>query len=103
MLPLPSTLEDVARRLFWWKTPAEALGDSNRFLAQVMTLGTIEDLRVARRHFGDDDFRAVLGEAPPGVFDARSWAYWHQVLGLGEAPALPRRHLPPGLALGLRE
>lgn len=96
MTASPITLEDVARRLFWWKTPAEALGDSNRFLAQVMTLGTIEDLRVVRQCFTDDDFRTVLAHAPPGVFDARSWAYWHQFLDLGEAPALPRRfHLNP--------
>lgn len=96
MLAPPSTLEDVAQRLCWWKGPEEALRDTKRFLAQVMTLGTIEDLRVVRQRFTDDDFRTVLAHAPPGVFDARSWAYWHHFLGLGEAPGLPRRfHLNP--------
>jgi hypothetical protein len=33
-------LEIVASRLFWWKSPEEALADQNRFLAQVMTYGT---------------------------------------------------------------
>ena len=32
-------LEQVAKRLFWWKEPAEALADSNRFLAQHFRLG----------------------------------------------------------------
>ncbi len=89
--PAPLTLDDVARRLVWWKPPAEALADSERFLAQVMTFGTIDDLSVVRQRFTDDDLRAVLFHAPPGVFDPRSWAYWHLALGLGEAPALPRR------------
>lgn len=89
----PRTLEDVARRLVWWKTPEEAVSDPHRLLAQIMALGTVEDLRVARSRFSDADFRAVLAQAPPGVFDVRSWAYWHRVLGLGEAPELPRRSL----------
>lgn len=87
------TLEEVARRLVWWKEPEEALRDSHRLLAQVMALGTVEDLRAAKRHFSDEDFRAVLADAPPGVFDVRSWAYWHLVLGMGEAPGLPRREI----------
>lgn len=88
-------LEQVASRLFWWKLPAEALADSNRFLAQVMTYGTIEDLAVVRRHFPESAFREVLANPPAGVFDPRSWAYWHVRFGL-EAPELPTRNL--GLA-----
>lgn len=87
-------LERVAERLFWWKSPAEALADPHRFLAQVMVYGTIEDLSVARRHFSEDSFRAVLADPPPGVFDPRSWSYWHVMFKLGPAPELPRRRLP---------
>jgi hypothetical protein len=88
----------VARRLLWWKSPAEALADPRRLLAQVMALGTPEDLAAARRHFPDDAFRAVLADPPPGVFDPRSWAYWHLMLDLGPAPAPPARR---GLASGV--
>lgn len=83
-------LEQVAKRLFWWKSPAEALTDPHRFLAQVMVYGTPEDLAVARRHFPESAFRRVLAEPPSGLFDPRSWAYWHVVFGL-EAPAEPPR------------
>jgi hypothetical protein len=86
-------LEQVASRLFWWKKPAEALADSNRFLAQVMTYGTIEDLAVVRRHFSESSFREVLANPPAGVFDPRSWSYWHVRFGL-EAQELPKRKLP---------
>lgn len=91
---LPPDLERLARRMFWWKTPAEALAWPRRFLAQVMTLGTWDDLRVARRYWTEADFRAVLRDPPPGVFDARSWSYWHCVFGIEPVPPLPRRRLP---------
>jgi hypothetical protein len=87
-------LETVAARLFWWKSPAEALADQNRFLAQVMTYGTIEDLAVARQHFPESAFREVLASPPAGVFDPRSWSYWHVRFGLEPPPELPKRHLP---------
>ena len=86
-------LERVARHLFWWKTPAEALADPHRFVAQVMVYGTVEDLTVARRHFPESAFREVLSDPPPGLFDPRSWAYWHVVFGLDAPPELPRRRL----------
>jgi hypothetical protein len=87
-------LETVARRVFWWKSPAEALADPSRFLAQVMVYGTVEDLVVARRHFSPESFRRVLEEPPAGVFDPRSWTYWHVVFGLATPEELPRRKIP---------
>lgn len=86
-------LERVARRLIWWKSPSEALGDRKRFLAQAMSYGTPEDLAAVRRHFAESDFREVLADPPPGVFDPRSWAYWHVLFGLEPPAELPRRRL----------
>jgi len=87
-------LEQVAKRLFWWKEPAEALADTNRFLAQVMTYGTVEDLIVVERYFPESALRDVLANPPVGVFDARSWSYWHLRLGLETPDELPKRRLP---------
>ena len=56
-----------------------------------MTLGTWSDLLAARRYWTDADLREVLRDPPAGVFDVRSWAYWHAVLGMGPAPGLPNR------------
>jgi hypothetical protein len=81
----------LARRLFWWKQPEAALADRDRFLAQVMTYGTWQDILEARRHFGEAVFREALRHAPAGVFDARSWSYWHHTLNLLPVPPLPRR------------
>jgi hypothetical protein len=81
----------LARRLFWWKTPEEALADQDRFLAQVMTCGTWRDIVEARAHWKADAFCEALRHAPPGVFDERSWTYWHYVLDRGPISALPLR------------
>ena len=86
-------LELVAKRLFSWKSPAEALSDQHRFLAQVMTYGTIQDLSTTLRYYPKSALREVLDNAPPGVFDIRSWHYWHLVFGISPVPELPKRRL----------
>ncbi len=74
-LPLSPALLAVARRVVWFEEPAVALADPVRFLAHVMTYGTLEDLVALRGMVGKEEFREVLDPAPPGVFDRRSWAY----------------------------
>jgi hypothetical protein len=86
-LPATPQLLAVARRVVWFKEPAEALADPGHFLAHVMTYGTIEDLMALRGVVGEEAFCEVLAQAPPGVFDPRSWAYWN--LKCGRQPALP--------------
>ena len=61
----------------------------------LMVYGTVEDLIVARQRYDDDDFRRALRDALPGIFDARSWAYWHARLGMGPAPPRPVREFRP--------
>lgn len=93
MKALPGTpaLRRVARRVVWFKEPEEALADPIHFLAHVMVYGTVEDLTALRGVVGPEAYREVLEHAPPGVFDARSWAYWHLICGRRPAPPLPER------------
>lgn len=90
---VPHSLETVAQRLFWWKSPAEALVDQRRFAAQVMTFGNWEDVQITRRELGDECLRETLRRPPPGVFDERSWVYWHVVFDIAPVPPLPLRSL----------
>ena len=80
----------IARKLVWWEDPSIALSRPARFLMQVMTLGTWQDVQTVRRAYGEEALREALLHAEPGVFDPRSWAYWHGVFGLAERP-LPLR------------
>ena len=93
MKPLPATPEllNVARRVVWFKEPEEALADPVHFLAHVMTYGTVEDLKALGSIVGKDELCEVLDNAPPGIFDARSWAYWNLKCGRRPAPPLPVR------------
>ena len=81
----------VAKRMVWFKPAESTLADDVFFLNYLMVYGTAGDLTVARQQYEDDDFRRALRDALPGIFDARSWAYWHARLGTGPAPARPVR------------
>lgn len=85
----------VAKRMVWFKPAAATLADDILFLNYLMIYGTVEDLAVARQSYDDDDFRAALRNALPGIFDERSWAYWHARLDMGPAPPRPVRTFPP--------
>lgn len=93
MKPLPVTpkLLNVARRVVWFREPAEELTEPVHFLAHVMTYGTVEDLEAIKGMVGPNDFCEVLENAPPGIFDSRSWAYWNLKCGRYPAPPLPTR------------
>ena len=93
MKPLPVTPEilNVARRVVWFREPAEELTDPIHFLAYVMSIGTVDDLKALQGIVGKDEYCEVLEKAPPGIFDARSWAYWNLKCGRQPAPPLPVR------------
>ena len=90
-LPATPALLAVARRVVWFKAPADTLANPLHFLAHVMTYGTAEDLAAIRGTVDEDALGEVLDRAPPGIFDARSWAYWHLRCGRRHAPPLPVR------------
>jgi hypothetical protein len=96
MKPLPRNpdLLAVAPRVIWFEPPEKALADPVRFLAYLMTYGTVEDIAVVRRYLNIDDFREALDRVPSGIIDARSWAYWHVMTGRYPPPPLPQRIIP---------
>ena len=92
-IPLNNETEAVASRVVWFEPPAEALEDPIRFMAYAMASATHEDMKVLRRYVSDADFREALDNAPPGIIDPRSWAYWNSVMGRYPAPPAPKRSL----------
>ncbi|MBF0608176.1 MAG: hypothetical protein SFH39_09860 [Candidatus Magnetobacterium sp. LHC-1] len=91
ILPVTPALLNVARRVVWFKEPEEALSDPVHFIAHVMTYGTVEDLAAIEGIVGQEEFREVLDNAPSGIFDRRSWAYWNLKCGRQPTPPLPVR------------
>ena len=88
-------VERLAGKYVWWFTSGRETPDTRRVLAQVMELGTHEDVEGLRACAGDEVLRQVLRRAEPGWFSEKSWHYWHYVLDvatLGQVPDIPRRH-----------
>jgi hypothetical protein len=92
-IPCNPETEAVARRIIWFESPAEALADPVRFMAYAAASATHEDMKVIRLYVSDDDFREALDNAPPGIIDNRSWAYWNSKLDRFPAPSPPKRKL----------
>jgi len=90
-IPLNAETESLARRMVWFEPPRQALRDPIRFMAYVMAYATPGDLAVVRRYVSDADFVEALDNAPPGIIDPRSWAYWNLRAGRYPAPPMPRR------------
>ncbi len=82
----------MAARVFWWGKPEEWLEDQIRFAAQVMTFGDWDDTMQVLKLLGDPLFQRVLRDPPPGVFDIKSWTYWHCRYHM-PVPPLPARKL----------
>ena len=87
-------MADIARRTVWWQAPDRTLARPLEFIARVMATGSLDDVHDVERQFGRVRLTEALTNAPPGVFDRRSWNYWRLVLGLDAAAPLPERHVP---------
>jgi hypothetical protein len=96
MKPLPRVpdLLLVCPRVVWFEEPEQALANPVRFLAYVMTYGTAADVATVRQYVGADGFTEALDAAPPGIMDARSWAYWNALAGRYPTPPMPQRRFP---------
>jgi len=87
-------LEEMSLKYIWWLSPKEASYSPFRVLAQVMNIGTFEDVYKISTAFGDTSLKDVITHAQPGQFDKKSWSYWHYRLGLADTentPPLPVR------------
>ena len=86
-----SGLKAVAKKVVWFQTAEETLRNPDQFLAHVMRYGDVDDWLIAEQHYQKEDFKAVLRKPPSGVFDERSWYFWHLRLGLEHVGPLPER------------
>lgn len=90
------TLYDFAAKYIWWSPPTEAIEFPERVAAQVMNVGTFEDVNKLVELSGNDFLAHVLEHAEVGWFNARSWHYWHYRLhlaNLNEVPEMKQRKL----------
>ncbi len=90
-----ASAEKLARKYVWWQPPRQTLAEPALLVAQIMTLGVLEDVQWLLGRVSRDALRGVLRHPPVGIFNMRSWRFWHLQLGVAPIPPLPARPLPP--------
>lgn len=90
-LVLTPELQQVARRVVWFEEPEQAIADPARFVAYAMTYGTHTDVAEIEQQLTEVGLLEALENAPAGIFDPRSWAYWNLKLGRYPTPPMPQR------------
>jgi hypothetical protein len=81
-------LASLASRYIWWRDAAPPSDD--RIIAQVMNLGTYEDVRRLEEAFGPEELRAVMLRAQPGWIAGKSWNFWRARLRRRGVDAIPQ-------------
>lgn len=88
----PNSIQKLAKTYVWWKKPQQALDDQNHFLCQIMRWASWDDAMTVLTFYGNEAFMKALQESPPGIFDERSWNFWHCWFGL-KTPEMPLRKI----------
>ncbi|MDN5925320.1 MAG: hypothetical protein L0H70_10035 [Xanthomonadales bacterium] len=83
-------LAALAKRYLWWKTPVEVAAHPDLLIAQIMNIGTWDDVVALEAAVTTDQLRNVLTHAAPGQFSPKSWQFWHLRLHLADID-----HIPP--------
>lgn len=92
--PGDERIATIARRIAWWQPTEQTLSRPRTFIARVMAVGTLDEIRDVERSFGRRALRDALLAADPGIFEPRSWHYWLLALGLDGDLPLPARLVP---------
>jgi hypothetical protein len=81
----------AARRIIWFKAPEESLRNPVELMAYAMKHATDEDMALLLSYCGLEGLKEAIDNAPPGIVDGRSWAYWNLRVGRYPAPERPVR------------
>jgi hypothetical protein len=84
-------LRDFASRYIWWRD--ENPPSEDRVIAQVMSIGTWDDIRRLEAAYSRDELREIMLRAQPGWISEPSWELWRGRLRAAGAGPIPER--PP--------
>jgi hypothetical protein len=90
-------IERLAAKCIWWKPVSESVKIPERGRCPSHESWGLRRYLQLSKIVGEDFLRHVIKHAEIGMFDARSWHFWHYRLGLAElnkVPPLPTRSIP---------
>jgi len=91
MDPRSDLLRAFGSRYIWWRD--ETPPSQDRVIAQVMSIGTWDDIRRLERAYSRDELRELMLRAQPGWISEPSWELWRGRLRAAGARDIPER--PP--------
>lgn len=82
-------VSELGRRYLWWKPVGDEAHPFERSVAQIMNMGTYDDIRRLEAVLDADLMANVMLVAQPGWFSARSWEFWRGRLSLSSSAIIP--------------
>src|SRR5437868_1108886 len=82
-------IAELGRKYLWWEPIGGQSHSEHRIIAQVMDLGTYEDIRRLEKMIGLERLADVMLQAEPGWFSDRSWEFWRGRLSLALGKEIP--------------
>ncbi|UFS90848.1 hypothetical protein LPJ38_09000 [Bradyrhizobium daqingense] len=88
-----SLIDKLGRKYLWWR-PVDGLPFSeDRIVAQIMNLGTYDDVLQLEAALGHAHLADIMLRAEPGWFSDRSWEFWRGRLSFAMGAELPDKAL----------
>ena len=87
-------LAEFDRKYMWWRAVDGGSHSPERVIAQVMNLGTYDDIRRLERQFSPGQLGDIMRGGAAGWFTPRSWELWRgrlSVKGIDVADSPPLR------------
>ena len=82
-------LGKLGQKYIWWTPTGGASHAPERIIAQVMNIGTYDDIRLLETTLGFRRLADVMIQAAPGWFSPRSWSFWRGRLRLETDAPIP--------------
>ena len=83
-------IAELGRKYIWWVPIGDAPHAPERIIAQVMDIGTYEDIRRMETALGFERLADVMIHAAPGWISARSWGFWRGRLSRETSRTIPQ-------------
>lgn len=84
-------IEQLGQKYFWWQPADGGTFSEDRIIAQVMNLGTYDDILLLESMLGRPRLTEVMLHAEPGWISDRSWEFWRGRLSLATGAVIPVR------------
>jgi hypothetical protein len=84
-------IEKLGRKYLWWRPVDGRAFSEDRVIAQVMDLGTYDDLLLLEATLGQPRLTGIMRDAEPGWFSDRSWEFWRGRLSFATGATIPAR------------